>query len=328
MGSERSKSALNCHGQPNHFPPMISNSSNIWTVRERSGADNGWAACCITTIALRPEPQAPKGAFHVCSHGGLGISTYQSLDRGDEIDGCRSSEQRIRFGGLKVEGVANTIRRPAIEFLHGTGSQFDVSSIVDIKLLEPCRKDLPKPLNRLGIPEKQFYRAADVAQLLGYSVALVLWRFRTGKYTLPRRTDSCGRRIFTPATGTEITKYYCVSCAFLWLIIFSLAFRSGGPGKVILSRARVEFFNLLNFVRHLPAQRPLLCFSHPSCGFQFDQSFVDGAQRNVYHTRGLAHGDSGCLHGGCSCREIRVTDDSHERLLDHVGRLYVVLRSW
>src|SRR5215831_9444135 len=33
MGSERSKSALNCHGQPKHFPPMISNSSNIWTVR-------------------------------------------------------------------------------------------------------------------------------------------------------------------------------------------------------------------------------------------------------------------------------------------------------
>src|SRR5262249_7443376 len=35
MGSESSKSALNCHGQPNHFPPMISNSSNIWTVRDR-----------------------------------------------------------------------------------------------------------------------------------------------------------------------------------------------------------------------------------------------------------------------------------------------------
>src|SRR5262249_7817709 len=123
MGSERSKSALNCHGQPNHFPPMISNSSNIWTVRERSGADNGWAACCITTIALRPEPQAPKGAFHVCSHGGLGISTYQSLDRGDEIDGCRSSEQRIRFGGAqgrKGRQCDSKTRRPAIEFLDGT----------------------------------------------------------------------------------------------------------------------------------------------------------------------------------------------------------------
>jgi len=33
MGRERSKSALNCHRQPYHSPPMISNSSNIWTVR-------------------------------------------------------------------------------------------------------------------------------------------------------------------------------------------------------------------------------------------------------------------------------------------------------
>jgi len=75
-------------------------------------------------------------------------------------------------------------------------SQFDVTVEVDIKLPKPYRKDLPKTLNRLGIREKPFYRAGDVAQLLG-TVALVLWRFRTGKYKLPRRTDSSGRRIFT-----------------------------------------------------------------------------------------------------------------------------------
>jgi hypothetical protein len=75
-------------------------------------------------------------------------------------------------------------------------SQFDVTATVDIKLLKPYRKEVPKQLNRLGILEKQFYRAADIAELLGCSVGLVLWRFRTGKYTLPRRTDSCGRRIF------------------------------------------------------------------------------------------------------------------------------------
>jgi len=58
-------------------------------------------------------------------------------------------------------------------------SQFDVTVEVDIKLPKPYRKDLPKTLNRLGIREKPFYRAGDVAQLLG-TVALVLWRFRTG----------------------------------------------------------------------------------------------------------------------------------------------------
>src|SRR5215813_11553783 len=59
-------------------------------------------------------------------------------------------------------------------------SQFDVTVEVDIKLPKPYRKDLPKTLNRLGIREKPFYRAGDVAQLLG-TVALVLWRFRTGE---------------------------------------------------------------------------------------------------------------------------------------------------
>jgi len=76
-------------------------------------------------------------------------------------------------------------------------SQFDVTSEVEIKVPKPYRKDIPKKLNCLGIPEKAFYRAGDVALVLGCSVALVLWRFRAGKYKLPRRTDSCGRRIFT-----------------------------------------------------------------------------------------------------------------------------------
>ena len=78
-------------------------------------------------------------------------------------------------------------------------SQFDVTVEVDIKLPAPYRKEIPETLNRLGIPEKPYYRAGDVAQLLGCSVALVLWRFRTGKYKLARRTDSCDRRIFTLA---------------------------------------------------------------------------------------------------------------------------------
>src|SRR4029434_9073830 len=73
------------------------------------------------------------------------------------------------------------------------------------------------------------------------------------------------------------------------MAIAPLAFWSGGPGKVVLARARVEFLNLLNLVRHLTAQRFLLRFSHSPCGFQLDQGFVDGAQRNVDHTRGLAH---------------------------------------
>jgi hypothetical protein len=60
---------------------------------------------------------------------------------------------------------------------HRAVSQFDVSSIIDIKLLKPYQKNLTKPLNRLGIPEKQFYRAADVAQLLHCSTALVVCRF-------------------------------------------------------------------------------------------------------------------------------------------------------
>jgi hypothetical protein len=76
-------------------------------------------------------------------------------------------------------------------------SQFDVTSEVEIKLPKPYRKDRPKKLNCLGIPEKPFYRAGDAAQLLECTVALVLWRFRTGKYKLPPQTDSCGRRIFT-----------------------------------------------------------------------------------------------------------------------------------
>jgi hypothetical protein len=63
-------------------------------------------------------------------------------------------------------------------------SQFDVSATVDIKLLNPYRKDLSKPLNRLGIPEKQFYRAADVAQLHGmlgcpHPMALPNWESTT-----------------------------------------------------------------------------------------------------------------------------------------------------
>src|SRR5262249_9914764 len=48
MGSERTKSAINCHGQPKHFPPMISNSSNIWTVRD---------ATCVLPCLLQPSPK-------------------------------------------------------------------------------------------------------------------------------------------------------------------------------------------------------------------------------------------------------------------------------
>src|SRR5215831_14384363 len=71
MGSERSKSALNCHGQPKHFPPMISNSSNIWTVRvlfNAVGKHIHWSSakffksfpskgCC----RFRPEDPSKKG---------------------------------------------------------------------------------------------------------------------------------------------------------------------------------------------------------------------------------------------------------------------------
>jgi len=76
-------------------------------------------------------------------------------------------------------------------------SQFDVTQQIEIKLPQPYRKDIPRKLNKLGIPEKPFYRPADVSRLLHCSVDLVLWRFRTRKYELFRRTDSYGRRIFT-----------------------------------------------------------------------------------------------------------------------------------
>jgi hypothetical protein len=76
-------------------------------------------------------------------------------------------------------------------------SQFDVAQEIEITLAQPYRKEIPRMLNKLGIAEKPFYRATDIAQLLHCSVDLVLWRFRTGKYELPGRTDSCGRRIFT-----------------------------------------------------------------------------------------------------------------------------------
>jgi hypothetical protein len=76
-------------------------------------------------------------------------------------------------------------------------SQFDVAQESEITLPQPYRKEIPRKLNKLGIPEKPFYRAADVARLLHCSVDLVLWRLRNGKYELLRRTDSCGRRVFT-----------------------------------------------------------------------------------------------------------------------------------
>src|SRR2546428_1618136 len=92
----------------------------------------------------------------------------------------------------------------------------------------------------------------------------------------------------------------------------SLAFRSRGAGKVILPRARVEFFDPLNLARSLPAQSAFLRFRHSPCAFQFGQGFVDGAQCNVHDLRSLAHGDSGCLHGGLRCRPDFATDPSHE----------------
>jgi hypothetical protein len=75
-------------------------------------------------------------------------------------------------------------------------SQFDVAQEIEITPPQPYRKDIPRKLNKLGIPEKPFYRATDVAHLLQCSLDLVLWRFRTGKYKLPHRTDTCGRRVF------------------------------------------------------------------------------------------------------------------------------------
>src|SRR5438128_11898171 len=71
----------------------------------------------------------------------------------------------------------------------------------------------------------------------------------------------------------------------------SSTFRSRAAGKVILPRARVEFFNLLNLLGHRAAQRPFCRFSHLSGGLQFDQSFVDGAQRDSHHTPDIADGD-------------------------------------
>jgi hypothetical protein len=60
-------------------------------------------------------------------------------------------------------------------------SDFDVAQEIEITLPQPNRKEIPRKLNKLGIPEKPFYRAPDVAQLLQCSVALVLWmkQFRT-----------------------------------------------------------------------------------------------------------------------------------------------------
>src|SRR5215831_8038566 len=76
MGSERSKSALNCHGQPNHSPPMISKSSNIWTVR-----DHDVFASALNRVALGDIYQA-QGQFRKAEQiYKEGISVFRQMQR-------------------------------------------------------------------------------------------------------------------------------------------------------------------------------------------------------------------------------------------------------
>jgi hypothetical protein len=71
------------------------------------------------------------------------------------------------------------------------------NSVRDTRFISHCPspylRDPPKLLNRLGIPERNYYRTADVCALLGIRPDLLRYRFYTGRYPEVEQ-DGKGRR--------------------------------------------------------------------------------------------------------------------------------------
>lgn len=64
----------------------------------------------------------------------------------------------------------------------GADAKFGTGQQIDIRLPEPHLRHPPKPLNQLGIPQKNHYRTADVCTVLGIRPDLLRYRFYTGQY--------------------------------------------------------------------------------------------------------------------------------------------------
>jgi hypothetical protein len=87
----------------------------------------------------------------------------------------------------------------------GRDSHFGAGREIEITLEKPYRKDPPPKLNRLGIPEKNRYRTADVCTVLKISPDLFRWRILRGKYPEAKR-DATGR-LFTLADIERLVEH-------------------------------------------------------------------------------------------------------------------------